>query len=228
MKNLKKPTTPISKVLFLSKKEFYESGGCKITLVDKFKDYSDNKESFIDPITREAISYELSFRLYDKIPQKVCSVSITGVSSFVELLKAMPIGFPIVGFQMGEKQNNNKIYYECIKQTYKGKKKSDIEVAIYDYLASNYKKFWSALLKEYKSNKNLLALGKLELPMYEQRANPFIKKKEEKKDDGLLTVAEFLGLSRIQEMQKYARKFEVTGRSKQDLVDRLKAKGKLK
>jgi len=223
MNNLKKPTTAISNVLFLNSKTFFKNGGCKITLVNKFKNYSASKGSFIDPITRKAIAYEQSYRVYDEIPQKICSISFTSISTFIEILKVAPLGFPIVGFKMGTKQEDSR-FYECVEQKHTAKKKGEIEVAIYDYLASNYKKFWGALCKEYKSNQNLLALDKLELPMYEEKG-----KKEEKKEekDNIMFASEFSQL-RVPEMREYAKQFGVTGRSKKDLIDALKAKKGLK
>ncbi len=128
---------------------------------------------------------------------------------------------------MGERQKDSR-FYECVDKVFSANKLLQIQDAIYAYLDKGYKKFWGALCKEYTKNENLLALGKLELPMYEDKPTTSKNKEEEKKDDGILTVAEFQALSRIQQMQAYARKFQVTGRSKQDLVDRLKAKGKLK
>ena len=221
MKTFKKPTTAISNVLFLNSKTFFKNGGCKITLVNKFKNYSASKGSFIDPITRKAVAYEQSFRVYDEIPQKICSISFTSTSTFLEILKVMPLGFPIVGFKMGAKQEGSR-FYECVEQKHAAKKKSEIEMAIYDYLAKDFKKFWDELCKEYKSNQNLLSLGKLELPMYEEKG-----KKAEKKEDNTMFVSEFSQL-RVSEMRKYASQFGVTGRSKQGLIDALKAKGGLK
>jgi len=223
MNNLKKPTQAISNVLFLNSKTFYENGGCKITLVNKFKKYSGSKGSFIDPVTREAIAYDQSFRVYDEIPQKICSVSFTSTSKIIELLKVNPIGFPMVGFKMGSKQEGSS-FYECVEQKHTLKKQGDLQNAIYDYLTSNYKKFWDALCKEYKSNKSLLALGKLELNMYEEKGKT-VEKKEEK--DNIMFASEFSQL-RVPEMREYAKQFDVTGRSKKDLIDALKAKKGLK
>ena len=230
MKNLKKPTQAISNVLFLNSKTFYKSGGCKITLVDKFKDGERSKGKRMHPVTGKMVSYHKSINIYDGIPQKKCSIYFKPdekKDSFIDVLKYTPIGFPMVEYSIGDRQKDSK-WYDCIDNKFSDSKIRKIEAAIYAYLKKGYKKFWDALCKEYTRDENLLALGKLEVPMHEERTNPFIKKKEEKKDDGLLTVAEFQALSRIQQMQAYARKFEVTGRSKQDLVDRLKAKGKLK
>jgi hypothetical protein len=227
MKNVLKPTQGITNVLFLNSKAFYKNGGCKITLVDKFKDYTEQKGKLRHPVTGKIMAYTQVSRVYSDIPQKICSISFTSNSTFVEMLKCMPIGFPIAGYSLGERQKDSR-FYECVDNKFSDNKLLKIQDAIYAYLKKGYKKFWDALCKEYTKNENLLALGKLELPMYEERANSSTKKKEEKKDDGILTVAEFQALSRIQEMQKYARGFGVTGRSKQDLVDRLKAKGKLK
>ena len=222
MKTLKKPTTAISNVLFLNSKTFFENGGCKITLVNKFKNYSASKGSFIDPITRKAIAYDQSFRVYDEIPQKICSISFTSISSFIEILKVAPLGFPIVGFKMGAKQSDSR-FYECVEQKHTAKKKGGIEMAIYDYLAKDFKKFWDELCKEYKSNQNLLALDKLELPMYEEKG----KKEKKKEEDNIMFVSEFSQL-RVADMREYASQFGVTGRSKQGLIDALKAKGGLK
>mgnify|MGYP003150265499 CR=1 FL=1 len=222
MNNLKKPTQAITNVLFLNSKTFFENGGCKITLVNKFKNYSASKGSFIDPITRKAIAYDQSFRVYDEIPQKICSISFTSISSFIEILKVAPLGFPIVGFKMGAKQSDSR-FYECVEQKHTAKKKGEIEMAIYDYLAKDFKKFWGDLCKEYKSNQNLLALDKLELPMYEEKG----KKEKKKEEDNIMFVSEFSQL-RVVDMREYASQFGVTGRSKQGLIDALKAKKGLK
>lgn len=225
MNNLKKPTTPITNVLFLNSKTFYKNGGCKITLVDKFKDCDSGKGKMKHPVTGKMISFTKSTRVYDGIPQKVCSIYFLE-DTFIDVLKYTPVGFPIVGYSMGEREKTSR-WYECVDNKFSDNKKGKIEDAIYSYLKKGYKKFWDALCKEFSRDENLLELGKLEVPIHEDKPTT-TKKKEEKKDDGILTEAEFLGLSRIQQMQAYARKFEVTGRSKQDLVDRLKAKGKLK
>jgi len=226
MNNFKKPSSVITNILFLNSKVFYKNGGCKITLVDKFKDYESGKGKRKHPVTGKMISYTTSSRVYGGVQQKICSISFTSASSFVEVLKYTPIGFPIIGYIMGAKQKDSKNFYECLKNGFSENKNSKIEDAIYKHLANDYKKFWAALCKEYTKNESLLQLGKLEIPMYVEKKKDSTAKVEEVIDDTLFED-EFNGLDG-KAKKDYARQFGVTGRSHKDLVTKLKAKNKLK
>lgn len=228
MANIKIPTMPISNVLFLNKKTFFKNGGCKITLVDKINEEKGQGKT-LHPVTGEVISFSKSTTIYGGSPQKKCSIYFKPdkkSDSIIHMLKYTPIGFPMIDYKMGNRQKDSA-WHECIDKKLSDNKKLKMLGPIHAHMKKNFKKWWEGLCKEYIRDEKLLALGKLEVPIYVEKEKDSTTAKVKEVVDNTLSEAEFNGLDG-KAKKDYAIQFGVTGRSHKDLVKKLKDKNKLK